>query len=149
MLKAARITLILTAIVVGIGVYGFVGICMGTRNCQSALGTNFFWAMLVSAPFAVSGLTFNRDNKIAPIVNLLCLAMISAFVCFLFSSPAIPWNLISEIRFITAVKDISFPMLLIGTLPSVLIHISLIAMLCIAPKNIRAIIIMIARNDDL
>lgn len=139
MLIAARTTLILTALVVGLGVYGLIGSCMGTRNCHSGPGTSLFFAILVSAPFGVSGLTFSRHDKDASIINLMCFAMIFALVCFLFSSPALPWNLISEVEFLAAVENISFSTFLFSTLPSMLIHMSFVLMLCIAPKNIKSI----------
>jgi len=134
-----RIILILTALSVGFGVFGAIGSCMGARNCESSLGESLSWAFLISAPFAISALTLNSRKKTKSIINLACLATVAAFVCFLFSSRTIPWNLISAITFITHGRDIDFLIFLVGIFPSILIHTSLFCMLCMAPKNIKTL----------
>lgn len=96
------------------------------------------WAMLISAPFVVSALTFNGRGKITSIINLTCLAAIAVFVYFL-SSTTTPWNLASTFRFITHWRETNPLIILVGIPPSILVHVSLICMLCIAPRNIKAL----------
>jgi len=139
MLIAIRIILSLTALIVGFGIAGAVGSCMGQRNCESTLGTSLFWASLISAPFVISALTCNARRSLTSIINLICLAIIFAYVCFLFSSTSMPWNLISTLKIIAQWKSVNYLVFLAGILPSILIHTSLILMLCLAPKNITTI----------
>ena len=140
MLMLIRIILSLTALSVGFAVFGAFGSCLGARNCESTLGESLSWAFLISTPFVVSALAFNGRKKSTSIINLTCLVIISAFVYFLFSSKAIPWNLISALSLMTQWRDINLLVLLVVTLPSILVHTSLLCMLCIAPRNIKAII---------
>ncbi len=139
MLIPIRIILGLTASSVGFCTASAVGSCMGQRNCETTLAASLFWAILVSAPFVISIVTVNGQKAIKSIINLICLAIITAYIYFLSYSTASPWNPIRILEIIMQWRSIDFITFLFVVLPPALVHASLICMVCIAPNSIRNI----------
>ena len=140
MLILIRMILGLAALSAGFVVFGVIGSCGGARNCETELGESLFLAFLISLPFALSALILAGRNKFLSAVYLFCVLVVSIFVFVLFFFRTTPWNLISVLADIANFRELSYLALLVGVLPSILVHLSLLCMLSLVPKHIKILL---------